>query len=95
MGIETVEVWKGNLADVAVQQLLKRVQIMVPLFIEGGVILDLDEPEWTLERWTVFFYYQKIETKEDNPYLFMGYSTVYRYFHFQAATNESGSKKFS
>ncbi|KAG4422659.1 hypothetical protein IFR04_004280 [Cadophora malorum] len=93
MGIETVEVWKGNLADVAVQQLLKRVQIMVPLFIEGGVILDLDEPEWTLERWTVFFYYQKIETKEDNPYLFMGYSTVYRYFHFQAATNESGSKK--
>ncbi|KAK0106732.1 histone acetyltransferase 1 [Cadophora gregata f. sp. sojae] len=93
IGIETVEVWKGNLADVAVQQLLKRIQILVPLFIEGGVTLDLEEPEWTLERWTVFFYYQRVAEKEDNPYIFMGYSTVYRYFHFQAAAHESGSKK--
>ncbi|KAG4433534.1 hypothetical protein IFR05_010989 [Cadophora sp. M221] len=92
-GSQILEIWKGNLADVAVQQLLKRIQILVPLFIEGGTIIALDEPEWTLERWTVFFYYQKDESKDLNPYAFMGYSTVYRYFHFQAVTNQPGSKK--
>ncbi|KAH7360105.1 acyl-CoA N-acyltransferase [Rhexocercosporidium sp. MPI-PUGE-AT-0058] len=92
-GGQTLEIWKGNLADVAVQQLLKRIQILVPLFIEGGTIIELDEPEWTLERWTVFFYFQKDDSRDHNPYTFMGYSTVYRYFHFQAGSNVIGPKK--
>ncbi|KAL2074017.1 hypothetical protein VTL71DRAFT_7795 [Oculimacula yallundae] len=92
-GGRKLEVWKGNLADVAVQQILKRIQILVPLFIEGGTIIDLDEPEWSLERWTVFFYYEKEVAEDCNPYTFMGYSTVYRYFHFQAITNKPGSTK--
>ncbi|XMA07968.1 hypothetical protein WAI453_000759 [Rhynchosporium graminicola] len=89
-----LEVWKGSLANIAVQQILKRIQILVPLFIEGGTIIELDEPEWVLERWTVFFYYEVNKTsKSVNPYSFMGYSTVYRYFLFQAGTNGSGSTK--
>jgi len=80
----TFEVWKGNLADPAVAQLLNRVQILVPLFIEGGTKINTDEPD--ADRWTVFFLYQKKELTDScctNPYVFVGYCTVYRFFHFQ------------
>jgi histone acetyltransferase 1 len=81
---QTFEIWKGSLADLAVQQVVKRAQILVPFFIEGGSLIELREPEWSLARWTVFFLYQK-QTEADpkvSPYTFMGYSTTYRYFYF-------------
>jgi len=30
-------------------------QIFVTFFIEGGTFLELDDPDWTVDRWTVFF----------------------------------------
>ncbi|TVY68765.1 Histone acetyltransferase type B catalytic subunit, partial [Lachnellula suecica] len=80
---ETLEVWKGSLADLAVKQVIKRVQILVPFFIEGGTMLDLEEEEDLLDRWTVFFLYKK---SASGAYDFMGYSTVYRYFLYQPLT---------
>lgn len=85
-GGQTYEIWKGSLVDLAVQQMVKRVQIFIPFFIEGGTFIDLSEPEWSLERWTIFFLYQKKtvdSTAAISPYVFMGYSTVYRYFLYQ------------
>ncbi|KAE8442894.1 hypothetical protein EG329_002566 [Mollisiaceae sp. DMI_Dod_QoI] len=84
-GQQTFEVWKGNLADLAIQQMIKRIQILVPLFIDGGTFIELQDPEWSLERWTVFFLYEKKKDFAEgvSPYLFMGYSTVYRYFYYQ------------
>ncbi|KHJ30644.1 putative histone acetyltransferase type b catalytic subunit protein [Erysiphe necator] len=84
-GNRTFEVWKGNLADLTIQQMLKRIQILVSFFIEGGTPIELKDPEWSLQRWTVFFLYQK-QAFESNisPYVFMGYSTVYQYFFVQA-----------
>jgi histone acetyltransferase 1 len=38
-----------------VRKLLDRVQVLVSLFIEAGTPLETDDPEWTLERWTVYF----------------------------------------
>jgi histone acetyltransferase 1 len=76
------EVWKGSLGDLAVKQLVKRIQILVPFFIEGGTMLDLEEEEDLLNRWTVFFLYKKTAGKYD----FAGYSTVYRYFLYQPIT---------
>ncbi|KAK3322476.1 acyl-CoA N-acyltransferase [Apodospora peruviana] len=82
----TYEVWKGNLADLAVNQLVKRIQILVPLFIEGGTFIPLDEPD--TDRWTIFFLYEKrlVLGAEDNrfSYIFAGYCTVYRFFLFRA-----------
>lgn len=49
------EIWAGSLADPAVRRLLDRVQVLVSLFIEAGTPLETDDPEWTLERWTIFF----------------------------------------
>lgn len=80
----------------AVQQIVKRIQILVPFFIEGGTFIELKDPEWSLERWTVFFLYQKRSGVESgvSPYLFIGYSTVYRYFYYQSPSNPtSGALK--
>ncbi|KAK4202652.1 putative histone acetyltransferase type B catalytic subunit [Triangularia verruculosa] len=77
------EIWKGSLADPAVKQLIKRIQILVPLFIEGGTAIDVDD---TADRWTVFFLYQKKTSPTDpskSVYVFAGYSTVYRFFFLQ------------
>jgi histone acetyltransferase 1 len=91
-GNKTIEIWKGNLTDKAIQQLVKRIQILIPLFIEGGQAINLEDPEWSLRRWTVFFLYEKktdVEASNESPYIFMGYSTVYRYFHYPLPTPPS------
>ncbi|KAH8805646.1 acyl-CoA N-acyltransferase [Xylogone sp. PMI_703] len=87
------EVWKGSLADMAVQQMLKRIQILVPFFIEGGTFIELQDPEWSLERWTVFFLYEKIGSPTSaSPYVFIGYSTIYRYYLFRPKKSQPGAK---
>ena len=76
--------------------MVKRIQILVPFFIEGGTFIELKDPEWSLERWTVFFLYQKktIEyAPEVSPYVFMGYSTIYRYFYYQTVTSPTSPAK--
>jgi histone acetyltransferase 1 len=83
----TFEIWKGSLTDPAVKQLVKRIQILVPLFIEGGSAIDVEDPD--ADRWTIFLMYQKKEAASDagrNPYIFAGYGTVYRFFHFRLPT---------
>ncbi|KAI9742556.1 MAG: histone acetyltransferase 1 [Claussenomyces sp. TS43310] len=90
-GGETFEIWKGSLADRAVQQLLKRMQILVPFFIEGGTLIELKDPEWSLQRWTVFLLYKRNNTLSStgSPYVFVGYSTVYRYYLYKLPTPPS------
>lgn len=87
IGDNTFEVWKGNLADPAIKQIIKRIQILVPLFIEGGSAIPVDEPED--DRWTVFFLYQKKASDSNatrDSYAFAGYCTAYRFFHFRPPT---------
>ena len=96
VGGQTYEVWKGSLADLAVKQMVKRIQILVPLFIEGGTLINIEDPQWSLERWTVFFLYQKKTvdmSPKISPYTFMGYSTVYRYFLYQPISPPTSPSK--
>lgn len=72
-------------------QLVKRIQILVSLFIEGGTPIHTESTEEyeqdPLERWTVFFLYQKrpVQSKPGQfSYVFAGYSTVYRLYALQA-----------
>ncbi|OBT68213.1 hypothetical protein VE03_02411 [Pseudogymnoascus sp. 23342-1-I1] len=76
----TYEIWYGSSADPAIQQLLRRLQILVALFIEGGTAIN--DEEWGSGRWTVFLLYKKGPATDDSasPYTFMGYSTVYNYY---------------
>lgn len=77
----TYELWKGSLGRKDVQQYLKRIQILVLLLIEGGSYIDLNDPQWSLERWDIFMLYKKEHspTGGGSPYTFVGYSTVYKY----------------
>jgi histone acetyltransferase 1 len=93
---QTYEVWKGTLDEIPIQQVVRRIQILVPFFIEGGTCIDMRENEETLERWSVFFLYQKKTIDVDpraSPYVFMGYSTVYRYFYYQPLSSPRGKKQ--
>ncbi|TWU73644.1 histone acetyltransferase 1 [Metarhizium rileyi] len=86
------EVWKGSLEDPAIKQLNSRVQILVPLLIEGGSYIgqnpESDSSDIDLSdanRWTVFFLYRTQNSDEEpdkKSYVFVGYSTVYRFFYF-------------
>ncbi|KAI5259319.1 histone acetyltransferase type B catalytic subunit [Aureobasidium subglaciale] len=74
------EVWKASLSDEGAREIMDNVQTLVPMFIEGGTILTLDEP-WVADRWTLFTLYQ-VDKKAANtsPYVFVGFSTSYRIF---------------
>lgn len=88
----------GNLSDPLVLALVKRVQILVSLFIEGGTPIATESTEEReadlLDRWTIFFLYHKQPAK-GRPgkftYVFAGYSTVYRFFVYRPSPSGSQS----
>ncbi|KAI1203762.1 histone acetyltransferase type B catalytic subunit [Nemania serpens] len=88
---ETYEIWKGSLADTAVKQLIRRIEIIALLFIEGGSYIGLDangndDPAHSLTRWSVFFIYKKQTipgATEKHEYVFHGFSTVYDFWMYQ------------
>ena len=51
------EIWYGELSNPEVKLLISRIQILVSFFIEGGTPLELDDQEWSLARWRVYFVY--------------------------------------
>lgn len=48
-------IWSSELTDPAIQVLIERIQILISFFIEGGTPLELDDQDWTLARWRVYF----------------------------------------
>ncbi|KAI9368406.1 acyl-CoA N-acyltransferase [Aspergillus egyptiacus] len=89
------EIWAASLADPQVRLLLNRFQIMTSLYIEGGVPLETDDPEWTLKRWTVYFVYEKVEpsTPTGSQYSIVGYATTYRLWFYQRDRSEKPTPK--
>lgn len=86
------QVYSGKITDPAVKQLLNRIQILVPFFVDGGTPIDMEDPD--VDRWTIYFLYNKrpLPNHPDKfSYHFAGYSTLYRYYAFQPPA-ESESK---
>lgn len=48
-------IWSTRLSDPRAKKLLRNMQVFVLFFIEGGTEIELEDPEWTIDRWTVFF----------------------------------------
>ncbi|KJZ74092.1 Histone acetyltransferase type B catalytic subunit [Hirsutella minnesotensis 3608] len=94
------EIWRGNLADPAIKQLNSRIQILVPLFIEGGSYIGQREDSSEIDlsdadRWTFFFLYKTEKSKEDPEkklYVFVGYATVYRFYYYDRTAPKSSTK---
>lgn len=77
------------------RQLVKRIQIFVLFFIDGGSYIGIDadgndHSDQTLARWTVYFVYKKgsvsEETSQASQYIFQGYSTVFNFWLFHDIT---------
>lgn len=84
---ETYEIWAGSLSDRRVRLLVDNMQIFIVFFIEGGQFINLDDIDWTLDRWRVYFVYHKSSsppTPNASPYSFVGYATTYRFYRFLA-----------
>jgi len=77
----TYEIYATSLADAHARRILENMQIFVPLFIEGGTMLELEHP-WIVERWKVYFLY-KVDAQSSpstSRYSLAGYSTSFRTF---------------
>jgi len=48
-------IWKSPLAAKEASHLVENMQIFVTFFIDGGTFLELNDSDWTVDRWTVFF----------------------------------------
>jgi histone acetyltransferase 1 len=85
-------IWCASLTDTAAKQVLENMQILVPLFIEGGTTLQLDQ-DWTTQRWKLFLLYQVNDkaSEGNSPFAFVGFGTSYRVFTYpyrKEPTNE-------
>jgi histone acetyltransferase 1 len=94
---KTFEVWAGSLLDPAVRETVERMQILISFFIEAGTPINTQDADWTLDRWTIYFLYEKISGEPSagpsngrlqlSPsYSFIGYSTTYRFFSLKPAS---------
>ncbi|KAJ8126154.1 hypothetical protein O1611_g7484 [Lasiodiplodia mahajangana] len=100
---ETYEIWRGSLADPAVKQLIRRTQITVLLFIEGGSYIGQDadgndDPNYSLARWSVFLVYKKHsipDTPGKHQYIFQGFSTVYDFWMYQLPQSLSRARDYN
>ncbi|KAK5118343.1 hypothetical protein LTR62_002856 [Meristemomyces frigidus] len=73
------EIWCSSLADADARRVLQNMQILVPLFIEGGSILQL-EHDWSTQRWKLFLLYRLDGNPrpQASPYSLVGFGTSYR-----------------
>ncbi|OJD17165.1 hypothetical protein AJ78_02709 [Emergomyces pasteurianus Ep9510] len=87
------EIWAGSLTDPEIRTYLDRIQIFVSFFVEGGTPIVTDDFEWTLQRWTVYFVYEKIDppTPTAPPYSFVGYATTYRWYFYLQDPNSTNN----
>lgn len=97
-GGQNYEVWAGSLLDRRMRTLVDSIQILILFFIEGGQFVNLEEADWTLDRWRVYLTYQKSArppTPTASPYSFVGYATTYRFYKFLKPDRTNDGPRFT
>ncbi|KAL8803814.1 MAG: hypothetical protein Q9182_002946 [Xanthomendoza sp. 2 TL-2023] len=92
----TFEIWCADLTDPAVRQLIDRIQILVSLFIEGGTPIPLDDHDWSLARWQIFFVYETLSSLPSptaSKYSLVGYCTTYRFTTYYPSVQPNPSQQ--
>ncbi|KAJ8603944.1 hypothetical protein MRB53_042011 [Persea americana] len=89
---KTYQIWRASLSDPTAQHILKNMQILVPMLIDGGSMLELDQ-QWTAARWNLFLVYEFDQSPDDDnsKYALIGYGTSYRNFSFPERRFASGA----
>lgn len=80
---KSYEIWCSSLVDPAAKEILVNMQILIPMFIEGGTSLELEQ-DWTTSRWKLFLVYEVDHSAKVSvsPYALAGFATSYRVFSF-------------
>lgn len=102
---------RSTLLNSSTRALLRNLQILIPLFIEAGTALDLDEEPWVLGRWDVYTLYSRTASSPSTGssfsssatasadsalhYSFVGYCTLYRHFYFDTKVSEYARTRLS
>lgn len=63
-------------------------QLLVLLYIEGGTLLELEDEDWSNQRWEILFLYGPSQT-------FIGYATLYRYLFFSLERSDLSRLRLS
>ncbi|KAI5817158.1 acyl-CoA N-acyltransferase [Pyronema omphalodes] len=91
-GSKTYEVWLANVSDERCATLLRNIQMLAILYIDGASTIEVDDEEWSNKRWEVFFLYEK---HNDESYSFIGYSALYHYYFFSKESYEMSRVRLS
>ncbi|KAL9097380.1 MAG: hypothetical protein Q9165_000275 [Trypethelium subeluteriae] len=86
---DTYQVWCSNLTDPRAQEIARNAQILMPLFIEGATVINLDDAdENVLHRWKLYLAYRVFPSGADSlansavsKFSLVGYSTSYRLWY--------------
>jgi len=78
----TYEIYHGNFSDDKFFNYHQRAQIFVLLFIDGSSYLDNDH------KWEAYFLFKKTNISGKNVFEFVGYSTLYNFYHFPDKTRK-------
>ncbi|QDS74781.1 hypothetical protein FKW77_001861 [Venturia effusa] len=77
------EIWQSTLADARAKKILSNMRIFIPFFIDGGTVAFLEDEDWALERWKVFFLYEAPSAESSSAgYTIAGFGTSYRLWVF-------------
>jgi len=49
------EIWCSSLENERANEMLRGMRILIPMYIEGGTCNFLDDAEWSLRRWKIYF----------------------------------------
>ncbi|KAF2423693.1 acyl-CoA N-acyltransferase [Tothia fuscella] len=89
---KTFQIYQSPLTNPATLAMMKNILILIPFFIESGTTGLLDEPDWSLERWNVFFLY---EVDKNENYTLAGLSTSYRAWVFPTLPGYSAPPEYT
>ncbi|KAI9659578.1 MAG: histone acetyltransferase 1 [Bathelium mastoideum] len=86
------EVWCSNLLDPRAQEIMRNSQVLMPMFIEGATVINLDDADENVyRRWKIYLVYRLVPPKPDAPpsptiskYSLVGYATSYRLWYLSA-----------
>ncbi|KAL9080635.1 MAG: hypothetical protein Q9157_000611 [Trypethelium eluteriae] len=86
---DTYQIWCSNLTDPQAQEIARNAQILMPLFIEGATVINLDDAdENVLRRWKLYLVYKispsgvnGLASSAVSKFSLIGYSTSYRLWY--------------
>jgi len=90
---KSYEVFCASLSDPKCKQLFANIQILVLFLVEAGSLIDINDEEWSTNRWNIYFLYEKSNPK--GYYSLVGYCTTFDYYWFSLDDSDNCRSRIS